>query len=122
MVRAGDHEDSNHRLVQEALIARVQPPPPRLRRIDAAQGPHAGAAAYERELTQAFGARMPAFDLVLLGLGRDAHCASLFPDSPALREKERAVVGVEVPGEPPLVPRVTLTLPAINAAREVVFL
>ena len=52
----------------------------------------------------------------------DGHFASLFPGQPALEERERLVVGVERPGRPPRVARVTLTLPAINAAREVVFL
>jgi 6-phosphogluconolactonase len=69
-----------------------------------------------------FGAGMPELDLVLLGLGPDGHCASLFPGQPTLEERERLVVGVEQAGMEPLVPRVSLTLPVINAARHVVFL
>ena len=65
---------------------------------------------------------MPVLDLVLLGLGPDAHTASLFPRDPALDETDRLAVGVDNPGMAPLVPRVTMTLPVLSAAREVVFL
>ncbi|MFD0803923.1 6-phosphogluconolactonase [Streptomonospora algeriensis] len=61
---------------------------------------------------------MPAFDVCLLGLGPDAHVASLFPDQPALYEEERAVVSVhDAPKPPPT--RISLTFRAIRAAREV---
>jgi 6-phosphogluconolactonase len=59
---------------------------------------------------------------VLLGLGPDAHTASLFPNKPAVEVTDRAVVGVEEAGLEPFVPRITLTLPAINAGRRVLFL
>ena len=62
------------------------------------------------------------FDLILLGLGPDAHTASLFPGDAALGERERLAVGVETPGMAPLVSRVTLTLPVLDAGKEVVFL
>jgi 6-phosphogluconolactonase len=61
-------------------------------------------------------------DLLLLGLGPDAHIASLFPGDEALGERERLAVGVDTPGMAPLVSRVTLTLPVLNAAHEVLFL
>ncbi len=64
----------------------------------------------------------PELDLLLLGLGPDGHTASLFPRDDALGERQRTVVGVDVPGMAPLVPRVTLTLPVLDAAHEVVFL
>lgn len=117
-----DDPRSNFRLVREALLDRMRAGAPEVRRIRGEQGPHPAAAEYEYELREAFGDRPPALDLVLLGLGPDGHFASLFPGQPALEERERLVVGVERPGHPPLVARVTLTLPAINAAREVVFL
>ena len=59
---------------------------------------------------------LPVFDFILLGLGPDAHTCSLFPGDDALGERERRVVGVERPGMAPLVARITLTLPVVNAA------
>jgi 6-phosphogluconolactonase len=115
-----DHEHSNYRMVKEALLDRIEGPT--VRRIEGERGPHEGAAAYERELRAAFGESMPSCDLVLLGVGPDAHICSLFPGHPALGERERLAVGVETPGMAPFVSRVTLTLPVVNAAREVVFL
>jgi 6-phosphogluconolactonase len=118
---APDDEHSNFGMARAALFDRLDAKPD-VRRIPAERGPHEGAAAYERELRAAFGAGVPALDLVLLGIGPDAHCASLFPNQRALTERERLAVGVDEPGLAPLVPRVTLTLPVLNAARAVVFL
>jgi 6-phosphogluconolactonase len=63
-------------------------------------------------------ADVPSFDVLLLGIGEDAHVASLFPQAPATHETERSVVGVHGSPKPPP-ERVTLTFPAICAAREV---
>jgi 6-phosphogluconolactonase len=115
-----DHEHSNYRMVKAALLDRIEGAT--VHRIRGELGPHEGAAAYERELGEAFGEEVPHLDLMLLGLGPDGHICSLFPGDPALAERERRVVGVETPGMAPLVSRVTLTLPVVNAAREVVFL
>jgi 6-phosphogluconolactonase len=117
-----DDERSNFGMVRAALLERLAGPAPSVKRMLGELGPHEGADAYERELHEALGEGLPELDLVLLGLGPDAHCASLFPGQDTLAERRRAVVGVERPGLAPWVPRVTLTLPAINAAREVVFL
>jgi 6-phosphogluconolactonase len=117
-----DHEHSNFRMVEEALLARLGGPAPAVRRIEGERGPHEAASLYEHELRQAFGGGLPELDLVLLGLGPDAHTASLFPNDPALGERERLAVGVDTPGMAPLVSRVTLTLPVVNAARQVTFL
>ena len=66
------------------------------------------------------GARSPRFDVVLLGVGPDGHVASLFPDRPELDETEQACVSVtDSPKPPPL--RLSLTVPAINAAERVWF-
>jgi 6-phosphogluconolactonase len=109
---------SNYGMVRAALLDRLSGDLPEVRRIEGELGPHAGADAYE----QALAGEVTHFDLVLLGLGPDAHCASLFPHDPALAERDRRAVGIEKPGMEPLVPRVTLTLPVINAARQVLFL
>jgi 6-phosphogluconolactonase len=117
-----DHEHSNYRMAKEALIDRIASDPPAVERIEGERGPHEGAARYERRLREAFGDGMPQFDLILNGLGPDAHTASLFPGDAALGERERLAVGVDTPGMAPLVSRVTLTLPVMNAARAVLFL
>lgn len=120
-VPPGD-ENSNFGMARDALLDRLPGAAPDVRRIAGERGPGEAANAYECELREAFGNQLPRFDLVLLGLGPDAHCASLFPNQPSLDERERLAVGVERPGLAPWIPRVTLTLPVINAASEVVFL
>jgi 6-phosphogluconolactonase len=117
-----DHEHSNHRMVKEALLERIAGTPPAVERIEGELGPEDGADRYERRLREVIGEGVPRLDLVLLGLGPDAHTASLFPGDAALGERERLAVGVTTPGMAPLVSRVTLTLPVMNAARQVLFL
>jgi 6-phosphogluconolactonase len=112
-----DHEQSNFRMVSEALLDRVRGA--EVHRMRGELGPDDGAAEYERELRES---GPDAFDLMLLGLGPDAHIASLFPSDDALGERERRVVGVPTAGMAPLVSRITLTLPVVNATRRVVLL
>jgi 6-phosphogluconolactonase len=80
-------------------------------------GPQAGAEAYAAELGAS-----PSLDLVLLGLGPDGHVASLFPSKPEREVADRLVVGVPDAGLEPFVPRITLTMPALTSARQVIFL
>jgi 6-phosphogluconolactonase len=117
-----DHEHSNYRMTKEALLERISGAPPAVRRMEGELGPDEGADRYEQELHAVFGEGVPRLDLVLLGIGPDAHTASLFPSDAALGERERLAIGVDMPGMAPLVSRITLTLPVMNAAREVVFL
>jgi 6-phosphogluconolactonase len=115
-----EHEHSNYGMAEKALLSKIRPAA--VERMRGELGPEAGARDYEARLRDAFGEAVPELDLLLLGLGPDAHCASLFPGDAALGERERPVVGVETPGMAPLVARITLTLPVLNAAREVIFL
>lgn len=119
-----DHEHSNYGMVRRALLSRLGSgaDAPRVERMEGERGPDDGAAAYEAVLREEFGDGVPRLDLVLVGLGPDAHTASLFPADPALGESDRLAVGVPTPGMAPLVSRITVTLPVVNAAREVVFL
>jgi 6-phosphogluconolactonase len=117
-----DDERSNARMVRESLTDRLpEDRRPRLLPADTALGHDAAAAAYETLLRQTLG-NHPRLDLALMGLGPDGHTASLFPGKPALHENQRLAVGVPEAGMEPQVPRVTLTLPLFNTAREVVFL
>ena len=111
---------SNYGLAREALLARIESSP-RAERIEGEAGPAAGAERYEQRLRAAFGDDAPAFDLLLLGLGPDGHCASLFPGAPALEVSDRWVVGVEKAGHEPFVSRISLTLPGLGASRETLF-
>ncbi len=117
---APDSELSNYRLVKQSLLDPLADMPrPAVRRIRGELGPEEAAAAYERELDEA---GEPEFSLVLLGIGPDGHLASMFPDQASLSERSRLVVGVPESGLEPFVPRVTLTLPALANAEQVVFL
>jgi 6-phosphogluconolactonase len=117
---APDDERSNFRLVRQALIDPLADlTAPTVRRMRGELGPEKGADAYERELRDA---GEPEFDLVLLGLGPDGHCASLFPDQPSLGERARLVVGVEEAGLEPFVPRISLSFSALAMAKQTVFL
>jgi 6-phosphogluconolactonase len=118
---APDDPRSNHAMVREALLERLAGPAPRVVRMEGERGAEEAAARYEVALREALGDR-PRLDLVLLGLGADGHCASLFPGKPAVDERERLAVGVPEAGLEPWVPRVTLTFPVLNDAREVVVL
>jgi 6-phosphogluconolactonase len=112
-----DHEHSNFGMADRALLSGAKGAT--VHRMRGELGPDDGAAAYENELGE-FGPE--ALDLILLGVGPDAHICSLFPGDDALGERERRVVGVETPGMAPLVSRITLTLPVVSASSRIVFL
>ncbi len=115
-----DDGDSNFGMADRALLSRLTRPP-RVMRIEGELGHEAAAGAYEALLREHLGPD-PRLDLILLGMGPDAHVASLFPGKPELEETRRLAVGVPLAGLAPQVPRVTLTLPVINRARVVDFL
>jgi 6-phosphogluconolactonase len=112
-----DHEHSNFGTAERAWFSKVEGLS--VHRMKGELGPEEGARDYEREIDEN---GPDTFDLILLGLGPDAHTCSLFPNDAALGERSRKVVGVETPGMAPLVPRITLTLPVVNATRRKVFL
>ena len=114
---------SNFSMSQKALLSQVPLPSSNLHRIET-QGltPSEAARQYEKTIREFFQDRAPAFDLILLGMGGDGHTASLFPGSRALAESSRWVTAIaEGQGEPPMA-RISLTLPLINQARNVLFL
>jgi 6-phosphogluconolactonase len=118
---APDDPLSNYRMARESLIDPLALPPENVHPMPTSfADPDEAARAYEQSMRGHFGAEGPRFDLVLLGIGPEGHTASLFPGSPALEERQRWVVPVRVPAQPPL--RLTLTLAAIDAATQVFFL
>jgi len=119
-----DHPDSNYRMARQALLNQLPIPIRNIHRMPGELEPEVAARRYEAELRAAFpGQSLPRFDLALLGLGDDGHTASLFPGSLALAETERWTVAVpHTAPPPPLVSRLSLTLPALNAAANLFFL
>jgi 6-phosphogluconolactonase len=116
-----DDPDSNHALVVQTLLAQPLDPAPQLHPVTGAEAsPSAAARTYEKELRAALPGDPPQLDLALLGLGEDGHTASLFPDDPLLDERERLCVPVH--GTKPPFERVSMTLPLLRAARQVVVL
>ena len=133
---AADDPERNARQAHDALLAHINADPARVH-VPGATGefgsPEEAAADYARRLGEAAAAEhaadmsddrperapaLPRFDIVLLGVGPDAHVASLFPEQAGIREKELSVVGVRNSPKPPP-ERVSLTLPAINTASEI---
>jgi 6-phosphogluconolactonase len=116
-----DDEASNFRMVEQTLLDPLEISPHRVIRMKGEQTPAEAAQRYEVRLSDLFlGEKRRHFDLVLLGIGTDGHTASLFPGTQALDEKERWAVANHVPQLDSW--RLTLTLPALNSARRVVFL
>ncbi len=115
-----DHHDSNYRMANEALLSRVPLPIANVHRMIGEGDAVANARRYEDELRSYFGdEQWPRFDLVMLGMGDDGHTASLFPGSEALKENSAWVVANWV--EKFDTYRITLTAPAINHARHIMF-
>lgn len=120
-----DDDDRNDKQAREALLDHVDIPDANVHAMPASDGEFGdaiddAAAAYQRELTDAAGGAgsTPPFDVHLMGMGGEGHVNSLFPHTPAVREKKRFVVAVtDSPKPPPR--RITLTLPAVHRSREV---
>ena len=109
-----DDENSNYGMAKRSLLDKLERAPRGVHRIKGELGKEAAAADYEHELDET------QLDLLLLGVGPDGHTASLFPNAPTLRQR-RKVLAAE-PGLEPLVDRVTLSLPTLSSAREILFL
>lgn len=134
-VAAGD-ADRNTQQARKALLSHVAVDLERVHEpgsSDDFESPETAAVDYTRRLSEAAQAEhaadtsddrpdsprnVPRFDVVLLGVGPDAHVASLFPEQGGVREKVLTVVGVRNSPKPPS-QRISLTLPAINTASEV---
>jgi 6-phosphogluconolactonase len=124
-----DSDERNDKPAFAKLFDHVDVDPAKVHRMPAAgdQYPDAEAAAeaYASELAQfadddAVRGGVPPFDVILLGVGPEGHCASLFPEHPAVYEEDATVVAVHNSPKPPPT-RLSLTFPALDAAAEVWF-
>ncbi len=125
-----EHPDSNYGMAQQALLSKVNVPIDNIHRLKGEIDPAQAADDYEDELRRVFSApaepsvtaptNLPRFDLILLGLGPDAHTASLFPGTAAIHEQRRWVVGHHI--EALKTNRLTFAPPMINHAAHVIFL
>jgi 6-phosphogluconolactonase len=121
------HPDRNETGARAALLDHVAVPAERVHPMPPSDGPdgddpEAAADRYAGWLRAAARPEdhgdVPSFDVLLLGIGPEGHVASLFPGMPAVYEQERTVVAVRGAPKPPPT-RLTLTRPAITAARDV---
>ncbi|MER3493555.1 MAG: 6-phosphogluconolactonase [Mastigocladus sp. ERB_26_2] len=116
-----DHPDSNEGMARRAWLDRVDIPAANIHAVPTTEGdPAVSAAKHEKELQEFFHCQpgeFPALDVILLGMGDDAHTASLFPHTEALKVRDRLITVGNKDGNP----RITFTYPFINAARCVIF-
>ncbi len=131
-----DHEESNFHMAQITLLDRLKVSPASVHRMKGEiSPPEKSAEGYEEEIQlwldkrkkecgDIEGARgnQYLFDIVLLGMGKDGHTASLFPKAKTLEEDKRIITVERNPQLPPKIPRITFTLEAIRRSREVILL
>jgi 6-phosphogluconolactonase len=120
---APNDQASNFGMANRTMLSQLELRPDQVHRMRGEDAPAEGAREYEQQLRAHFGledGEFPRFDLILLGLGENVHIASLFPGIPALHERERLAVAVEV--DAPQRHRITLTPPVLNNAAHVIFL
>lgn len=114
-----DSDESNYRLAYEYLLSKVPVPESNIHRFPAELPPQEAAASYDKTIKNIMGYERQ-FDLVILGMGSDTHTASLFPKSPALDEMQRFAVENYV--EKLNTYRLTLTIPVLSSARNIIIL
>jgi len=117
------HQYSNFGAAEKDFINNIPIPDENVHPMPVESLPEVGSVAYQDVLIDFFNLEqrgLPRFDLIILGIGKDGHTASLFPGQSALDEKERLVVTVK--GGNPEVSRLTMTLPVLNNAREILIL
>lgn len=126
-----DHLNSNFRMVRAALLWKIPLPPGNIHRVHTGLAPEDAARTYESELRKFFTPtpvhsneqgreEIGKFDLILLGLGSNGHTASLFPHTKILHETQRWVAAEYI--DEVKMWRITLTVPTINAAKNIVWL
>ena len=118
---APESPDRNDGQAWDALLSRIDIPPENIHRMMSPQSSEslsAAAESYAADLAEFFGADFPHFDVTLLGVGPDAHVASLFPNRPELSDLGKTVIAVRDSPKPPP-ERISLSLPSLNASRRI---
>lgn len=119
-----DQPDNHYRMASDIFLTRVPIPQRNVHRMPVESDTAAKAADQYENLLKTFfdlaAGELPRFDLIILGMGADGHTASLFPGTPALNETTRFVAANYVPKL--AADRLTLTVPVLNEARQVMFL
>lgn len=116
------HSDnaSNYKMANDVLLHPLNIPSNHIYAVDTSLPPEASALDYAGNINNYFNAKAPQFDLVLLGLGDNAHTASLFPYTPVLNETSATIKPVFI--EELQSYRITFTAPLINLASNIAFL
>ena len=114
-----DDERSNWRMAKEALLDHLSAPPAAIFRMPGELDPAEAAHQYAADI---FEHDAEPFDLLLLGIGSDAHTASIFPGKPEVSIRNQLVTAVPEAGLEPFVPRISMTVPALVRAREILFM
>lgn len=127
-----EDKESNYNMINQTLLRHVKIPKENVHPISTKEDtPQTSAAEYEEDLIAYFKlgiesyrpaqGEFPKFDLILLGIGEDGHTASLFPDSPSLKENKHLTIAI-TPSDTSKKERITLTFSVINNADNIIFL
>lgn len=120
---AFEHPDSNFGTAQKDFLGKIPIPKKQIHPMPAVALPEEGVALYQTELEnffRDFGVNDPVFDLIILGIGKDGHIASLFPGQPIIEDTNRWVLSVRE-GQPNIL-RLTLNYHVLNSAKHILFL
>jgi len=102
------------------LLNKIDIPQNNIHRIPVNLSPSEAASEYDKEVKDFFYDGAPVFDLILLGLGMDGHTASLFPGTKILDEQKPGIKTVYLEDQKSY--RITMTIPLINLARQIIFM
>jgi len=120
-----ESDENNYHMINRTLLCHVSISPKNVHPILTSEiSPETAAEKYEKDMVaycKTLRAKLPRFDLILLGIGEDGHTASLFPGTPSLNETKHWAVSV-CPPDSSKKKRITLTFPVINNAENIIFM